>query len=49
MRKYLTLAFLCSFLVFATDFTTPPRKSKKCKESAKRIKKFRKTNPNFSM
>lgn len=41
MKKILALIMLFSVVLFATDFT--PRKSKKCKENIKKVKKMRKS------
>lgn len=41
MKKILAIILLVSVGLFASDFT--PRKSKKCKENAKKVKKLRKS------
>ncbi|HVD98860.1 MAG TPA: hypothetical protein VNB90_11705 [Cytophagaceae bacterium] len=41
MKKIIALVMLFSVVLFTTDFT--PRKSKKCKENSKKVKKMRKS------
>jgi hypothetical protein len=41
MKKILAIMLLFSVVLFTTDFT--PRKSKKCKENHKKVKKMRKS------